>query len=281
MDERAGQGIGGMGTVADVVAVVHRRYDPAGAEPWDAVGLVCGDPAAPVRRIHLAVDPVEQVVDEALAADADLLITHHPLLLRPVSSVAATTPAGRVVHRLVRGGCALLAAHTNADVAHDGVSDALAELLGVTGLSPLEPSSLGSGTGLGRIGDVEPGMSLRSFAERVSASLPATAHGVRVAGDLDRPVERVAVCGGSGSDLLEAATAAGADVLVTADLKHHVALDHLASGGCAVVDVAHWASEWPWLARAAALLVSDLAAIGVTVDTHVSRIVTDPWTARL
>lgn len=277
MDERA-QGIG---TVADVVAALHRRYDPAGAEPWDAVGLVCGDPAAPVRRIHLAVDPVEQVVDEALAADADLLITHHPLLLRPVSSVAATTPSGRVVQRLVRGGCALLAAHTNADVARDGVSDALAEVLGVTAAVPLTPSVVDAGAGLGRIGDVGTGLSLRSFAERVASALPATAHGVRVAGDLDRPVERVAVCGGSGSELLDAASAAGADVLVTADLKHHVALDHLSAGGCAIVDVSHWASEWPWLARAAALLVPDLAAVGVTVDTHVSRIVTDPWTARL
>jgi dinuclear metal center YbgI/SA1388 family protein len=268
-------------TVADVVDAVHGRYDPEGAQPWDAVGLVCGDPEAPVRRVHLAVDPVEQVVDEALAAEADLLMTHHPLLLRPVSSVAATTPAGRVLHRLVRGGCALLAAHTNADAARDGVSDALAQLLGVDDTEPVEASAADPGTGLGRIGRVRSGLTLAAFAEQVRAALPATAHGVRVAGDLERPVERVAVCGGSGSDLLAAATAAGADVLVTADLKHHVALDHLAAGGCAVVDVAHWASEWPWLERAARLLVSDLAARGVTVDTHVSRIVTDPWSARL
>ena len=75
-------------TVADVVAAVHRRYDPAGAEPWDAVGLVCGDPAAPVRRVHLAVDPTPEVALEAVDAGADLLLTHHPLLLRPVSAVA-------------------------------------------------------------------------------------------------------------------------------------------------------------------------------------------------
>lgn len=268
-------------TVADVVAAVHRRYDPAAAEPWDAVGLVCGDPAAPVRRVHLAVDPTEAVVEEALAAGADLLLVHHPLLLHPVSSVAATTPAGRVLHRLIASGCALLAAHTNADVAVDGVSDALADAVGVTGLVPLAPRAPGSPDGLGRVGSVPDGTTLRSFAERVAASLPPTAHGVRVAGDLDAEVSRVALCSGSGADLLEAAAASGADVYLTADLKHHAALDHRAAGGPALVDVAHWASEQPWLATVARLLVSDLAADGVTVEAHVSEIVTDPWTARL
>src|SRR5918912_1720325 len=112
-------------------------YDPAWAREWDAVGLVCGDPAAPVRRVLLAVDPVEVVVDEALAWHADLLLTHHPLLLRPVHAVAATSFKGRVIHRLVRSGCALYTAHTNADVAARGVSDALARVLGLTDLEPL------------------------------------------------------------------------------------------------------------------------------------------------
>jgi len=274
MDERTA-------TVADVVAAVHRRYDPTAAEPWDAVGLVCGDPAAPVRRIHLAVDPTPEVAEEAVTAGADLLLTHHPLLLRPVSSVAATDPGGRVVHTLIRGGCALLAAHTNADVAADGVSDALAALLGLDATAPVLPSEPGSRTGLGRIGVLAAPTTLGAFAATVLAALPATAHGVRISGDPGRPVRTVAVCGGSGSDLLAAAGALGADVLVTADLKHHVALDNLAAGGPAVLDVAHWASERPWLDVVEPLLVSDLAALGVTVDTHVSGIVTDPWSARL
>ena len=126
-------------SLGDVVAIVHGRYDPATAEDWDAVGLVCGDPAAPVRRILVAVDAVEATVNEALIdVGVDLLLTHHPLLLHPVSSVAATTPAGRTVHRLVVGGCALLAAHTNADVAREGVNDALAAALGLTATAPPE-----------------------------------------------------------------------------------------------------------------------------------------------
>jgi dinuclear metal center YbgI/SA1388 family protein len=267
-------------TLADVVDAVHRRYDPATAAPWDAVGLVCGDPAAPVRRILLAVDPVGATVDEALAFGADLLLTHHPLLLTPVTSVAASTPAGALVHRLVRGGCALLTAHTNADLARDGVSDALAEALGITGTTPVEPSPDARGAGLGRVGDLAATVPLATFAELVRDALPRTAHGVRVAGDPDLPVRRVAVLSGSGGDDLAAASCVGADVIVTSDLKHHVALDHLAAGGPALVDVAHFASEWPWLPLAARLLAADLAAAGFVVEVAVSEIVTDPWTAR-
>jgi dinuclear metal center YbgI/SA1388 family protein len=267
--------------LADVVAAVHRRYPPASAEPWDAVGLVCGDPEQPVRRIHLAVDPVAATVDEALAAGADLLLTHHPLLLRPVSSVAADTVAGRLVHRLVRGGCALLAAHTNADVAHDGVSDALAAALGLASSRPLLPAPGDPSTGLGRVGDLAEATTLGAFAALVRDALPSTAHGVRIGGDLGRVVRRVAVAGGSGSDVLPAAAQAGADVVVTADLKHHNASDFLATDGPALLDVSHWASEWPWLLLVRDRLLSDLAGSGVTVDTHVSTIVTDPWAARL
>jgi dinuclear metal center YbgI/SA1388 family protein len=221
------------------------------------------------------VDPVEAVVDEAMAADVDLVVTHHPLFLTGVHSVAATTAKGRVIDRLIRAGIALYCAHTNADVASPGVSDALAASLGLTQVRPLD------GTGLGRVGEIEPVAPLADFAGRVAARLPATQHGVRVAGNLGRTVRRVAVCGGSGDSLLGAATAQGADVLVTADLKHHRALEHLEDGGCAIVDVAHWASEWPWLDQAALLLSQDLAAEGATVESIVSTLPTDPWATTL
>ncbi|MEY3734356.1 MAG: hypothetical protein RL347_1715 [Actinomycetota bacterium] len=262
-------------SLAQIVALLERRYPPETAEAWDAVGLVCGDPASTVSRILWAVDPVEAVVDEAISADVDLVITHHPLFLTGVHSVAATTAKGRVVDRLIRAGIALYCAHTNADVASPGVSDALAAALGLTQVRPLD------GTGLGRIGPVPEEMSLAAFSSRVAGALPPTHHGVRVAGDLSRTVRRVACCGGSGDSLLAVATEQGADVLVTADLKHHRALEHLEDGGCAIVDVAHWASEWPWLEQAAFLLSEDLAAEGATVDSIVSTLPTDPWATTL
>jgi dinuclear metal center YbgI/SA1388 family protein len=365
-------------TLSDVVTVLERAYDPRWAESWDAVGLVCGDPDQQVRRVHFAVDPVSAVVDEALAAEADLLVTHHPLYLGGTTTVAATTAKGSVIHRLIGGSCALYVAHTNADVADPGVSDALAAAIGLKDVRPLQPHAdaageklvtfvptagvdklldalaaagagmigdydrcafLSSGTGtfrpgatanptigtpgqvehveetrlemavpagrrtavvrallaahpyeepafdlihlvapptgrgLGRVGELPDQTTLSAFTEHVARSLPATAWGVRAAGDPARPIRTVAVCGGSGGGLAEAAARAGADVLLTADLKHHATSESVEDDVIALVDAAHWATEWPWLADAANLL-----AAAATVETTVSTIVTDPWT---
>ncbi|MBS2965299.1 Nif3-like dinuclear metal center hexameric protein [Actinocrinis puniceicyclus] len=298
-----------MPTLADVVGILDAAYDPRWAEPWDAVGLVCGDPAAEVRKVLFAVDPVDAVVEEALAWGADLLVTHHPLLLRPVHGVAATTFKGRAVHRLIRNGVALLTAHTNADVATPGVSDALARALDLSVIGPIRPaaasgpgdgatgsgSGSGSGRGLGRFGVLPEPEPLRLFAQRVALALPPTSAGVRVAGDPERTVRLVAVCGGAGDDreLLAAVRDAGADAYVTADLRHHPVSEALEEGefaapgaGPALVDVSHWASEWPWLSDAAAMLTAALGQLcghdggpqRGTVEVRVSQLVTDPWT---
>ncbi|MEV5739067.1 Nif3-like dinuclear metal center hexameric protein [Microbispora rosea] len=267
-------------TLAEVVECLEALYDPSWAESWDAVGLVCGDPEQAVRKVLFAVDPVAVVVDEALGWGADLVVTHHPLYLRGTTSVAATTFKGRVVHRLIRGGAALYAAHTNADVADPGVSDALARAVGLTGdLRPLQPAADDPRRGLGRIGDLPAPMPLREFAALAASGLPRTAGPLRVAGDPGRPVRTVAVCGGAGDSLLGTARAAGVDVFLTADLRHHPASEHMEADGPALVDASHWATEWPWLADAARRLTSALAARGITVEARVSDAVTDAWTA--
>lgn len=370
--------------LADVLAVLDELYDPRWAQEWDSVGLVVGDPDDEVRRVLFAVDPVMAVIDEAAAWEADLLVTHHPLLLRGVHSVATTSSKGRAVTALVQGGIALHVAHTNADVADPGVSDALAAALGLTQLRPLrraapvgqldkivtfvphadadrvidalaaagagelgdyarcawttqgvgtflplpgaqpsvgevgtaelvaetriemvlrrdrrttvitalmaahpyeepaydvlELASVESGRGLGRVGRLPEPETLDEFAARVAGSLPSTAAPIRVAGDRARPIETVAVCGGAGDDLFGDVRAAGADVFVTADLRHHPASEALEQGPPALVDCPHWATEWPWLADAERLLQGGLTRRGVTVQTRVSTLVTDPWT---
>ncbi|HTW15447.1 MAG TPA: Nif3-like dinuclear metal center hexameric protein [Nocardioides sp.] len=366
----------------DVVDLLHGWYPPATADSWDAVGLVAGDPADPVGKVMFAVDPTYDVAREAADWGADLLVVHHPLFLKPVHGVAATTPKGRTVATLARAGCALLTAHTNADQAVGGVSEAMATALGLTDQAPIVPapaeqrdklttyvpvtdadavrsalasagagrigdydqasfSSSGQGrfrplaganpaigavgepevveeerievvlsrsrrtavvrallaahpyeepawdlteladaglatTGTGRIGTV-PEQTLRSFAESVARTLPETAHGVRVAGDPERVVRRVALCGGAGDFLLDTVRRTDADVYVTSDLRHHPASEFREQDGPALVDVAHWAAEWTWLPVVEARL---RAALGDTVETRVSVAVTDPWTFR-
>jgi dinuclear metal center YbgI/SA1388 family protein len=268
-------------TVRDIVAVLEAAYPPRLAADWDAVGLTCGEFDAPVTSVLLAVDPVLSVAHEATALGAQLIITHHPLLLRGVHSVAATDAKGVMLHTLITSRIALFSAHTNADHANPGVSDALATALGIVDLRALvaaEGEAAGAGTG--RVGTLSEPVTLEQFAEHVAATLPQTHHGVRVAGDPQQLVRTVAVCGGAGDAFLVDA-AGRADVYVTADLRHHRAQDHRADGGCALIDVAHWASEWPWLEQAAGVLREGLRANGGTVSIHVSSQPTDPWTAHL
>lgn len=140
-----------------------------------------------------------------------------------------------------------------------------------------ELADVPSSIGLGRIGALGSSMTLAAFTEKVAALLPTTEWGVRAAGDPQRPVQTVAVCGGSGGSLAALAARLGADVLVTSDLKHHSTSETIADHGIGLVDAAHWATEWPWLPQATDLLKSDLAATGIKLEATVSAIVTDPW----
>ena len=260
----------------DVIGTLQAAYPPALAEEWDTgIGLTCGDPDAPISSVRLAVDADEVTVDETIRSGAELLLTHHPLLFRPVQSVNADTAKGALIHRMIRSGVAHFAAHTNADSAVGGVNDALVDILGLTDQRPLVPHSEGSRTGSGRVGTLAEPMSLRDFTRYVADRLPATVGGVRAAGDHERVIGTVAVCGGAGDSFLSAAADAGADVYLTSDLRHHVVSEFVADpANPAVVEVAHWAGEWPWLNRAAALL----GAAHPDLSLKVSLTRTDPWT---
>jgi dinuclear metal center YbgI/SA1388 family protein len=260
-------------TVATVVAALEQRYPPALAAEWDSVGLVVGAPGDLVERVHFVLDVTEDTVAEALAADTDFIVAHHPLLFRPVSSVAETASRGRIIASLIENRVALYCAHTNADHARPGVSDALAERLGVLDTMPIEAVPAGQiETGTGRIGSLAAPVPFATFAASVAVALGVEQ--VRWAGDANRQVRRVAVCGGAGDSLLATVATLNADAFVTADLRHHVVLDHLAEGGCGVIDAGHWATEVPWLSPAADLLVDDL---GGAVHVTLSALVTDPW----
>ena len=264
-----------MPKLEDVLGAMGEWFPEETAEEWDAVGLVAGDPADPVETILLAVDPTIEVAREAAEMGAGLLITHHPLFLRGVHGVPATTPKGRTLQTLQRAGCALLTAHTNADRARGGVSEAMARALGIEDPRPVLADADPT-TGQGRIGAVRP-TTLGAYADLVAARLPNVAQGVRFAGDPDRPVRRVAVCGGAGDFLLDQVLGTDADVYVTSDLRHHPAAEFLEKRGPALIDVAHWAAEWTFLPVLAERLRSHFGG-GVRVE--VSEIVTDPWTGR-
>ncbi|UNO42373.1 Nif3-like dinuclear metal center hexameric protein [Streptomyces sp. MST-110588] len=276
-----------MPALSEVLTALDALWPPERAEQWDAVGTVCGDPDAPVGRVLFAVDPVQEIADEAVRLGADLLVTHHPLYLRGTTTVAAGTFKGRVVHTLIKHDIALHVAHTNADTADPGVSDALAGALDLRVLGPLVPdaSDPEGRRGLGRVCELTHPMKLSEFGPYAAARLPATAQGVRIAGDPDRVIRKVAVSGGSGDSLFDHVRAAEVDAFLTADLRHHPASEATQTARPAeaippaLLDAAHWATEWPWCEQAAAQLDEISDRHGWGLRTYVSRTVTDPWTA--
>ncbi len=263
-------------TLTDILNVTEQLWPRSGAESWDAVGLVSGDPAAVVTKITLAVDAVLDTVDEAISSSAGLLLTHHPLLLRGVTTVAEDRYKGAVLARLIRANCALIAAHTNADVVETGTSATLAARLALTGVRPLVVGE-GSERGIGRVGTLPTPTTLGRLARTLADILPPTAGGIRAAGDYDGPVSTVALCAGAGDAYLSLPEVLAADVYITSDLRHHPASDFRENAkigaGPALLDVSHWASEWLWLDTAAEQLRAALPGVTVTV----SELRTDPW----
>jgi dinuclear metal center YbgI/SA1388 family protein len=280
-DDDLASGGPGAPTLGEVLLAVEELWPESLAEAWDEVGLVAGRPESPVTKVMLAVDPTLETIEEAIDWGAELLVTHHPLLLKGVNSVAATTAKGLAVHRLIESGTALLTVHTNGDSAVGGVSDVLADAFGLDNVVPLTQAVQGlPEEGIGRVGELPGLMTLGDFAARVFEVLPAVAGGVRVSGERDALIRRVAVCGGAGDSLFDAVRASQADVYVTADLRHHPASEARESavnGRPYLIDVSHFASEWLWLPAAAEALGNVLADQGHDVEIRVAGTNSDPW----
>ncbi|WP_291052582.1 Nif3-like dinuclear metal center hexameric protein [Herbiconiux sp.] len=263
-------------TLAEFTSAVEGLWPTEFAEGWDAPGLLSGAPDDEVSRVLLAVDAVAETVGQAVATGADVLLVHHPLLMRGVTTVAETGYKGALLAKLIRSRCALIAAHTNADIVDDGTSSVIAGRLGLIEQRPIVAGAR-SGTGLGRVGRLPEPTTLGRLALALGEILPATATGIRAAGEFEQEVSTVALCGGAGDSLLGEAAVRASDVYITSDLRHHPASESreqsLLGGGPALIDVSHWASEWLWLDTAARQLAERLPE----VEFVVSELRTDPW----
>lgn len=264
----------------DLFDTLNLLFPEHDAHDWDAVGPVCGDPKAEVRNVLLAVDPVEAVVSEAIQLRCDALITHHPLLLRGVTTLREDRYKGHLAAKLIRADCGLYSAHTNADVVEYGPTGTIFDHLGITvdKREPIEASLSSSTRGIGLVGDLPIPTTLKSFAQQIAQLLPVTTVGIRVAGDADTSVQRIACCSGAGDSLLSHPKVTSADVYLTSDLRHHPASEAreqaLLMGGPALVDMSHFAGEWLWLEGLAQTLRTKFPTLQVTV----SQQNTDPWT---
>jgi dinuclear metal center YbgI/SA1388 family protein len=201
------------------------------------------------------------------------VISHHPLLLKGVNFLSEDQLKGELISFAVKNSIAIFSAHTNADIVVDGVSDVLAKELGLTNTRPLIPT--GDGIGHGRIGKLKSPQILSDYAKFVSSCLPETHAPIRVAGDLNKMIETIAVVGGAGDSFISAASQKGADLFVTSDLRHHVVLDAVSdpTNPLALIDISHFAAESLWLKPTQ----STLSKLIPEVSFVVSQLSTDPW----
>lgn len=275
-------------SVGSLTGLLEAVYPLGWAEAWDRVGLVLGERDAQVRRVLLAVDPTVPVAEEAVERGAELLVTHHPLLLRGANFLPADQGKGAVVTALLRAGTALWCGHTNVDRSTRGTVGAWIQALDLQDARPLVPGVPGEDGahgsrlfGLGAVGELPETRSIAELTAQIAHLVPRTARGILHTGSPDRPVRTVAVCPGAGDSFLEAACSTGADVYITSDLRHHPALEHLESAADpaavpALIDVPHAASEALWLPVAKELLERSVPGIEVFISEHT----TDPWGGR-
>ncbi len=223
----------------EVIEIIERKYSRTYAMSWDNVGLLAGRFEKDVKKIYVALDATDEVVDQAIEAGADMLVTHHPLIMSGLNRITNDNFIGKRLIKLIRHDISYYAMHTNYDVrgmaelASDKMKLKNAEILEVTGVSEVPE-------GIGRIADLQESMTLRRYCELVKEVF--SLENVRVFGDLNRMVSRVAICPGSGKSFIKTAVLKGADVYVTGDIGHHDGIDAVAQN-LAIIDAGHYGIE--------------------------------------
>lgn len=237
------------------------RYPADMAEHWDNVGLLVGDDEADVHHVFLALDLTEKTLDEAISADADMIITHHPMIFEGQKKINNHSFTGRRILKLIRNGIQYYAMHTNYDVL--GMAELSADYLKLTDrevLSVTEETEDGC-EGFGRVGMLPEQMTLRECGDFVKKALAL--HDVRVYGDPDCLVQKAAVCTGSGKSMIPDALAKGAQVYVTGDIDHHTGIDAVAAG-LPIIDAGHYGTEYIFMNAMRKILEEKYPSLQIT-----------------
>lgn len=233
-------------TIKDIIKCLDEIAPFAIAESWDNVGLLVGNRNREVRSILVGLDPTMSLLDEAVTVGADTVITHHPAIFKPIPFIDTAEPAGKFLENALSNNINVFACHTNFDSVAPGVNDELANLLGLENISPLIPESSQhiDGAGTGRLGYYPHPLDRSVFISRLLKTLKLPS--IQTAGSIPETVSCVALCGGSGSEFAETARSCGADLFITAEIKHNIARWAEEAHFC-VIDGTHYATEKPAL----------------------------------
>lgn len=218
--------------ISDIIERLEKEFPRELAYEWDNVGLLVGDRTRDVKNVVTCLDVTEEVLEFAKNAEAELIISHHPVLLAPINCINGDTKTGKLLMDAIENKISIYSAHTNCDKAENGINTKLAQMFGLNEVEPLEED------GLGRIGNLENPVPFYEFAKSAEEILNIK---VRFCGDIKKTVKRVAICSGAGGDVLPSAIEKGADVLVTGDTKYHQMLD--VKDDINVIDAGHFGTE--------------------------------------
>lgn len=241
-------------TVRELYAALCRRFPATLSAEWDNDGLMLSpDPEAPVRHVLCTLDATQEALEAARSIGADVVLSHHPMIFRPLSSVTPDTPTGRRAILALSAGLSVLSFHTRADAAEGGVNDLLAASLGLADATPF-------GDGLGRIAALASPTPLDGFCAAVRASLGSP---LLLVGDAHRPVLRVALVGGSGKDEISAAIATGADTLLSGRLSYET-VNEAEELGINLIEAGHFYTEAPLMRHLAAWIPEQFPDVKTT-----------------
>lgn len=223
--------------IRELIDKLCKKYSLDLQEEWDNSGLQIGNLNNKLKGVLISLDLEDEAIDWSLEnKNCNLIITHHPYLFKPINSIDFADPIYRLLEKIVKNDITVFAMHTNLDIAFDGLNDNLCEILDIKNPKVLE---YGKEIGLGRFGNIDP-ISADKFSTIVKEKLKANK--LITYGNLDRKIEKVAVCGGSGSSLFDDAIKQGCDLMVTGDVSYHMAMDY-SNRGLIIVDPGHFASE--------------------------------------
>ncbi|MBR1396862.1 MAG: Nif3-like dinuclear metal center hexameric protein [Selenomonadaceae bacterium] len=228
------------------------------AEDWDNPGLLVGDPHMEINKILVCLDISDDIINRAVEIKAQMIVTHHPMIFRPIKHVRTDLPLGSKIRSLLKNDIAVFAAHTNLDSAVGGVNDVLAEKLGL-----VEVKTFDEELSLGRIGKLQREMSAKEFAFHVKKSLKV--NNIRLINAGDFLISKVGICGGAGSEFILKAKFLGADAFVTGDVKYHEAQAAF-DNKIHVVDAGHFATEVPIVHVLVKKLKAEFRRLNVAIE---------------
>lgn len=247
--------------VKDIMGVLEKKYPKVNAENWDNVGLIVGKLNQEVKKVQLSLDATDKAIEYAIKNSADMIITHHPMIFKPVKSITTMDNLGRKIIKLIENNRSLYAMHTNLDSSKNGLNDFILQLLGVENSKIIDVNENDNEVGIGRLYTTSKEMNIEEYADFVKESLKIK--NIRIISEnREKMVRKVALINGSGMSYWRKVKSLGADLFITGDIGYHDALD-AKEAGINVFDIGHFESENCFVE----LLKKDIEGMGIEVIT--------------